>query len=215
MAIKFTPDSNISFMPDSSETFRSRISIKNPAVSALKGISEATGALFPTQYYISRIPKLLGGRGLEHAEAMRSAEEIVKPIEEAKVEGLPSQISYGAAQAAPILVGTANPFMAGAKGILGAASKIPAIGKIAAMPIARTTLGFGGYEAARGAIAGRDIPESFKQGAAGGGGYHLGLRGGATLGKFLPTKIKERIGSAAGAAAIGAISAPEGERIPS
>src|SRR3990167_10193805 len=198
MAIKFTADSNISFTPDISETFRPKVSVKNPAVSAMKGISEATGTLFPTQYYTSRIPKLLGGRGLTHPEAMQSAEKIVKPIEEAKVEGLPSQISYGVAQAAPILAGAANPFISGAKGLLGMASKIPAVGKIATMPMARTGLGFGGYEAARGAIAGRDVPESFKQGVVGGAGYHLGLRGGATLGKFLPTKIGERIGSAAG-----------------
>lgn len=194
-----------------------KLHIQSPLLAATKGASDVIGGPFAPNYYASRIPKFIGGQGLGHPGAMRYAEEVSKPLEEAKIEGIPGQVGYGLAQVAPILAGAPTPFMAGAKGLLGVASKIPLVGKIARAPIARTALGFGGYEAAKGLVGGEaDVAKSFGEGVVGGAGYHAGLRGGATLGKMLlPTKIAERVGSAAGSGTVGALTAPEGEKISS
>ena len=193
--------------------------IANPLGAFGKGVATSIGAQFSFPYYHSRIPKPIGGMGLSHPEAMGHAEQAARTIEESKTVGIPAKVAEGFGQAVPILAGGPKPFMAvGNKG-LSLLSKAPILGNLAKMPVAKTAVGFGGFEAARNVLSGHtDLAKSFLEGAGGGAAFHLGGRAGASiaskiLGKV--TKHASRIGSAAGAGAVSAAMAPEGEKIPS
>jgi len=186
--------------------------ITNPVIAAVKAASEfVPGTLFATQYWKEGGPFKKGSLG--------RASETTTPIEQSQVKGIPAQVAYGGVSAAPILAGAANPFMSGAKSVLGAASKIPVIGKAAALPIARSALGFGLYEGARQAAGGQveNILPAIGQGAMSGALFHGGAKLGATAGLPLQrlTKHGTRIGSAVGAGGASALMAPEGEKVSS
>jgi len=206
-------DSHIQTL-DSTETPRKEI--RNPALAALKSASDLIGGPFATQYYVQR------AKGLNHGQAMKRAAEIAEPIEKAKVKGVPAQIAFGAVQAAPLLAGVANPFMAGAGRATQLASKIPLVGRVLGSGTARSALGFGGFETAKELATGQistpeQAKETFKQGAISGGLFHAGGRLGSTAAQPLRglTQQASRIGSAAGGAGVAAAMAPEGERTSS
>lgn len=190
--------------------------IKNPLVSAVKAASDfVPGTLFATQYWKARLS------GLSSGDAMMKAKEIVEPIESAKIEGLPAQLSYGATAVAPIVAGAATPFVSGASKIMSAGSKLPVIGRILASKIAQGAAGFGAYEGARHLVGGdiEGVAPAIQEGLAGGAAFGVGGKVGATatqpLKRIIGKKIAERVGSAAGAATTSAIMAPEGEKISS
>lgn len=191
-----------------------RAKITSPVIAAVKAASEfVPGTLFATEYWKQGGPFKKGALG--------RASEVTSPIEQAQVKGIPAQVAYGATAAAPILAGAANPFMTGAKGILGTTSKIPYLGKLATMPIAQSALGFGLYEGTRQAAGGQfdNILPAVGQGALSGALFHGGAKLGSTsaqpLRKLVGQNVSNRLGSAAGAGGVSALMAPEGERISS
>lgn len=188
-------------------------SITNPIIAAVKSASEIIpGTLFATQYWKQGGPF--------NSQAIQEANKIVEPIEQAKVEGVPAQLAYGAVQAAPLVAGVANPFMSGAGKVLLASRGIPVAGRILSAPIVRSGLGFAGYEAAKNLAGGQiqNIPEAAKQGAISGALFHGGAKLGSTvIGKPLQqiTKFGNRIGSAIGAGGVSAATSSPDQRVSS
>lgn len=108
--------------------------------------------------------------------------------------------------AAPTIA-MASPFMGGAGAALNAAKFLPAAARGA---VAKSSLGFGTYEGTKKAVEGKpgEILPAVGQGMAMGALFGLGGRIGATLmPKIVPGA--ERIGTAAGMGAAGAITSPD------
>jgi len=202
--------------------------VKNPLMGYATGLMHKMNTLFPTQYYTSRVPSILGGQGMGHAEAMREADLLSTPLDRGNVDiqGVPAKIGYGAGQMTPIVAGLTKPFMKGSQVALDKVANIPGLRRIPLWKTilgsgtAKSGLGFGAYELATHALTGGD-PEQYadvtKSGILGGAAFHLGGRSGSTL--FQPlapyTKYAGKAGSGLGAALTGAAMAPEGEKIPS
>lgn len=157
---------------------------------ATQGLYEATRYMPTTQ--------MLGN--------ITGAEDISKDL------GLPSdvagQVAYG--------VGSL-PGLIGAGRFINMARGLPLLGKV---PLAAEALGFGEFEGVKALLSGEPerIPEAAMSGVISAPAYAVGAGAGANVLRRVPgtmTKISPRLGSAAGAAGVSALMAPEDERVSS